>query len=118
MPSVFFRMQLPNADHVIIDEAKIRDYLLAPEHPVGRFKAAFFAALGYQQPDWSRLASDLRRLAATGDVLPGPASPYGAKFRVRGILQGPAGRGVLIETVWLVRAEEELPRFVTAFPGD
>jgi hypothetical protein len=60
MPSVFFRMQLPNADHVIIDEAKIRDYLLAPEHSVGRFKAAFFAALGYQRPDWSRLASDLR----------------------------------------------------------
>jgi hypothetical protein len=35
-------MKLPGADHAIVDGAKARDYLLSPEHPVGRFKAVFF----------------------------------------------------------------------------
>jgi hypothetical protein len=40
-------MKLPGADRAIVDAAKVRDYLLSPEHPVGRFKAVFFGALGY-----------------------------------------------------------------------
>ena len=40
-------MLLPGADRAIVDAAKVRDYLLSPEHPVGRFKAVFFGALGY-----------------------------------------------------------------------
>ena len=31
----------------IVDGAKVHDYLLSPEHPVGRFKAVFFGTLGY-----------------------------------------------------------------------
>jgi hypothetical protein len=38
---------LPNADRAIVPEAKVRDYLLSNAHPVGRFKAVFFIALGY-----------------------------------------------------------------------
>ena len=34
-------MLLPNAQGAIIDEAKLRDYLLSEVHPVGRFKARF-----------------------------------------------------------------------------
>jgi hypothetical protein len=34
---------LPNSERAIVDEAKVRDYLLSPSHPVGRFKAAFFS---------------------------------------------------------------------------
>ena len=111
-------MHLSNAAHAVIDPAKIRDYLLSPEHPVGRFKAAFFATLGYTPANWSQLAHDLRQLAVWGEALPGPASVYGAKFRVRGILQGPSGRPTVVETVWIVRVGEDRPRFVTAFPGD
>ena len=32
-------MRLPGAQRAIIDAAKVRDYLLSPEHPVGRAKA-------------------------------------------------------------------------------
>jgi hypothetical protein len=38
---------LPNADRALIDEARIREYLLSDAHPVGRFKAAFFRSLGF-----------------------------------------------------------------------
>ena len=53
-------MKLPNASLAIIDSAKLRDYLLSPAHPVGRFKAPFFAALGYAQEQWQQLEADLR----------------------------------------------------------
>ena len=43
---------LPNADRATIEPSKVRDYLLSPAHPIGRFKAAVFAALGYTQDDW------------------------------------------------------------------
>ena len=53
-------VKLPNASLAIIDSAKLRDYLLSPAHPVGRFKAPFFAALGYAQEQWQQLEADLR----------------------------------------------------------
>lgn len=46
-------MKLPERDRAIIDAEKLRDYLLSPSHPVGRFKAAFFASLGYTQANWT-----------------------------------------------------------------
>jgi hypothetical protein len=31
-------MELPNGEQAVIDERKVREYLLSPSHPVGRFK--------------------------------------------------------------------------------
>ena len=47
-------MKLPNAAQALIEPAKVRDYLLSPAHPVGRFKAAFFVSLGYSQSEWEK----------------------------------------------------------------
>jgi hypothetical protein len=66
-------MRLPNADNAIIPMEKLRDYLLSSRHPIGRFKAAFFAGLGYTKPDSARLGQDLRSqhltLEADGDAV-------------------------------------------------
>ena len=43
-------MKLPFAERAIVEPEKVREYLLSPTHPVGRFKAAFFHALGYSSP--------------------------------------------------------------------
>jgi len=40
-------VRLPNGDRAVVDDAKVRDYLLSPTHPVGRFKSVFFMALGF-----------------------------------------------------------------------
>jgi hypothetical protein len=53
-------VQLPNAESVVIDPAKLRDYLLSRFHYAGRFKAAFFGALGYLRENWQTLAVDLK----------------------------------------------------------
>jgi hypothetical protein len=110
-------MVLPGAEHAVVDAAKVRDYLLSHEHPVGRFKAVFFEALGYASTDWTRLQADLLALCRSANVVEGHASPFGRKYEVRGTLQGPSGRSAEVVTVWVVLIGEGVPRFVTAFPG-
>ncbi|MBY0278561.1 hypothetical protein K2Z84_24785 [Candidatus Binatia bacterium] len=109
-------MRLPNGEGALVDPAKVRDYLLSPEHPVGRFKAAFFARIGYGRDDWGRLASDLLKIAKTGDATPGSGNQFGRKYEVRGTLLGGGHRAVEVITVWIVLANETTPRFVTAYP--
>ena len=111
-------MELPAREHVQIESAKVRDYLLSKAHPVGRFKAAFFEALGYSAEDWPQLESDLRDLAITGDATLGRHTKYGQHYEVRGTLRGPSGRDAQVTTIWIVRSNEESPRFITAFPGE
>lgn len=110
-------MKLPYAENAVVEPEKVRDYLLSPGHPIGKFKAAFFQRLGYHQDAWSQLAQDLRAVAAQGDAVPGQPSRFGNKYEISATLTGPSGRSARIETVWMVRQNEQIPRFVTAFPG-
>lgn len=110
-------MRLPGADRSIVDAAKVRDYLLSLEHPVGRFKARVFLAAGYRRTDWAVLQRDLQALARTGDAVPGRATPYGQFYEVRGILHASPGRTLAVVTVWIVRPGEDVPRLVTVYPG-
>ena len=111
-------MRLPRADSAICDEAKVRDYLLSREHPIGRAKARFFESLGYTRREWPVLQAGLLALAATGDAVPGAASTFGQLYVVRGILRGPAKRAAPVATVWMVRSGADVPRFVTAYPSE
>jgi len=111
-------LQLPNHEQAVIDGEKLRDYLLSRGHPVGRFKAAFFATLGYAEDSADELAVGLRLIAKDGTVEAEEASEFGRKYRVRGLLVGPNGRHAAVVTVWIVREGEVVPRLVTAFPGD
>jgi Domain of unknown function (DUF6883) len=111
-------MKLPEAQHAVIAPAKIRDYLLSTSHPVGRFKAPFFASLGYTNANWPRLEEDLRDLAVSGDAELGKRNPYGQKYEIRGILRGPSGRSAGALTVWIILFGGDALQFVTAFPEE
>jgi hypothetical protein len=110
-------VRLPGADRAFVDAAKVRDYLLSSSHPVGRFKAVFFAALGYRAGEWRRLAADLVRLASDGEVVRATSSAFGQKYEVRGSLRGPSGREAMVVSVWIIPDGQDVPRFVTAFPA-
>lgn len=110
-------MRLPNADRAVVEDAKVRDYLLAPTHPVGRFKSVFFIALGFSADRWELLRDRLFEIAQAGDANPGQPSPFGLKFEIHATLTGPAGRQANIVTVWMVSNGLDFPHFVTAFPG-
>ena len=111
-------MLLPNADEAVIDSAKLRDYLLSPTHPLGRFKARFFGALGFSADRWQELESALRTQHLTRQAESLPVVGNGQKFAIRAILTGPNGESAAVVSVWFIRAGETGPRFVTAYPGD
>jgi hypothetical protein len=108
---------LPGVEAALVDAAKTRDDLLSVAHPVGRFKSAFFVALGYPAADWEILAADLRRHAMDNKAVATEKTEYGQKYEVRGRIQGPAGKAAALAAVWIVLRSEDFPRFVTAFPG-
>src|SRR3954452_21790852 len=102
-PPTKFPLRLPSGGYAIVSKAKICDYLLASNHPIGRFKAAFFFALGYTIDNWERLQADLLELAKSGEAFAGRENPYGKKYEVHGTLVGPSGRRADLVTVWIVR---------------
>ncbi len=109
-------MQIPSADRAVIDQAKVQGYLLSRNHPVGRFKAAFFLALGYSPEDWRRLEADLRSQHLSKAAAPEEGTSYGQKYTIRATLVGPSGQSAEVVSVWVVRRGETFPRFVTAYP--
>jgi hypothetical protein len=110
-------VRLPNSDRGIVDDAKVRDYLLWPSHPVGRFKSAFFLALGFSVDEWQRLRDALLDVARSGEATAGQPSPFGQKHEIRAILTGPSGRQAMVVTVWMVSDGRDFAHFITAIPG-
>jgi hypothetical protein len=74
---------LPNVDRAVVPGEKLRDYLLAPSHLVGRHKAAFFRALGYTPENWKDLESDLRHFLREEAREKGDTK-YGTKYEIHG----------------------------------
>jgi hypothetical protein len=109
-------MRLPGAEHAICDAAKVRDYLLSHEHPVGRSKARFFESLGFTRDEWPVLQAALFQLGREGESELGTALVFGQKFVVRGTIRGPSGESAQIVTVWILPTGEKKPRFITAHP--
>lgn len=94
-----------------IDPRKIRDYLLASDHPHGEAKARFFRGLGFTRTRPWELADELLKLVAKGEVVETVETPYGAKYVVDGPL-----RGAQVRTVWIMDRPGPAVRFVTAYP--
>jgi hypothetical protein len=69
-------------------------------------------------PDSSLLfARALLRIAEMGKVVETVGTPFGTKYVVEGNLETPRMERVRLITVWIILAEENVPRFVTAYPG-
>jgi len=108
---------LPDAELAEIDPRKLHGYLLSRTHPIGRFKAAFFGALGYSAESWSLLEADLRTQHLTQDATPGEVTAHGQLFTIRAILKGPAAQSAWVVSVWFCPVAGGPPRLVTAYPG-
>jgi hypothetical protein len=108
-------MKLPNAERAEVPPEKLRDYLLSPSHPVGRFKARFFQSLGYTLGNWEALSETFLEVARTGEVEE-LSSPYGRKFRIVAQVTVATGEEVQVVTIWILSSSDAAPRFVTAYP--
>ena len=110
-------MKVPNAASAVVGEGKVRDYLLSSIHPVGRYKAQFFGSLGYDQESWRRLALDLRAILAN-EVSKVVEIDFGTKYVVPGQVVALDGAATNVITVWIILSDEDVPRLVTAYPGE
>ena len=59
----------------------------------------------------------LRELVLSEDVVKVEDTRYGRKFSIEGPLECPSGEKVEIVTVWVMLNGENIPRFVTVYPG-
>jgi hypothetical protein len=110
-------VRLPNWESAYIPSSKLHNYLLSETHPVGRWKARFFRALGFDETNVDVLEEHLMIIANSGDVKDVMPSAYGTKYVVEGLLQTPSGGLVQVRTVWIIEAGQSRPRFVTAYPA-
>lgn len=108
---------LPNAANAQIDPRKLRDYALDLEHDTGRYKAAFFAQMGYSADNWPRLEQDIREQHLTQPAEAGQPSPYGRKYTITTPLKGPRGAARQVTTVWIFRPGRDWAELVTIEPA-
>ena len=108
-------MLLPAGAQAIVDDAKLLDYVLNPEHPIGRHHAALFEhLLGITRLNSGVLKDQLLRAAATVAVEAGRPSPFGEKFEMRFPVHGPAGSRQVL-AVWIREYGFAPPRLITCY---
>jgi hypothetical protein len=108
-------VKLPNGDQVIIDERKVTDYCLSPDHDDGRHKAHLFELmLGVNLDNAELLLDALRHAAAHGHAVRGKCDRFGQRYVIDFEFDGPVGTAT-IRSAWIIRAGQDVPRLVTCF---
>lgn len=106
---------LPNAARALVDSAKLSGYVLNPDHPVGRNKAGVFrATLGVTHDDGDLLTAALLSAAADEDAVLERSDAYGAHYSLEFVIDI-RSRVATIQSLWIVRKDEDFPRFASAF---
>lgn len=100
---------------LVIEEAKILDYLLHPTNSNG--KSAIFQQWGYSRSMWVLLKSDLLEHPSHAALSETKESTWGTKFVFDGAMFVPSGDEPLVRTVWQNDAGTDFARLITAYPG-
>ena len=107
-------MKLPEAGSAIVEEAKLRGYLLNASHPGNGGKAALFQAFGFQAAQWEEMRDALRKHPTENDVDRTAQNPHGIKYEAKCNLRTPDGRAPCLTTIWIIERGRP-PRLVTAY---
>lgn len=109
-------MKLPNGDQAVVPPPKLSAYLLSLTHPVGQSKARALRAAGFDEASVALLEQGPRMIAREEEIVQTEASLHGVKYVVDGAVMTPLGSSMRLRTVWIIDADQERPRFVTAYP--
>jgi hypothetical protein len=93
-------MPIPEADRAVVEDAKVRDYLLNLSHPDGGSKAIWFHSLGYHRDKWQDLADDLIAIAKNCATFDTEITRFGVKYKALGIVGRSEQRPGVVLTVW------------------
>jgi len=111
-------MELPNKSRAQVSLEKVTDYLLSETHAVGKSKAKYFRSYGFNDENASDLAHGLLAIAQNAPVESSERSRYGAKYVLDGELETPSGVMIQVRTIWIIESDNDIPRFVTAYPAE
>lgn len=73
-------MYLPNLEHAVVEDNKIKDYLLNVKHPDGGSKASFFIRAGFNPSQLSDFRLFLSRHAEEHLVTRVEITAFGTKY--------------------------------------
>ena len=112
-------MKLPNRKSAIISKPKLTEYLLSLTHKKGKSKAKFFRSIGFDESNLEKLEKSLLKIAKSNEVqrVDKAKSDILIKYVIDGFINAPNGRKYKIRTIWGIRVESKIPRFITAIPG-
>lgn len=99
-----------------MEQTKITEYLLNPDHKEGASKAKFFLNRGFTPLQWKEMAESLRGHGRTQPVTAASTTKFGKKFTVECQIETPDGKNPCILTAWIVEGSKP-PRLVTAHPN-
>jgi hypothetical protein len=108
-------MRLPNGDRAVVDMTKLREYCLSETHPRGKHKARVFAGVLGLSADGADILHDALLGAARSRqaVLIGE-DEFGQRWRVDFAMTHLTRRAP-VRSFWIVRRDEDFPRFVTCY---
>ena len=118
--SVEEEQRLPGFAEATVPGAKILDFLLNPDHPIGRHRARWLAGFGFRREAWWALRDALLDHARRARVVRREETEFGLKCTAIGPLPSPDGRDPLAETTWQMEIEsgQAQPRLVTLVPHE
>lgn len=107
--------KLPHPEQAIVPIDKLSGYCLNPVHPDGKHKARVFkSALNLSIEDAETLRTALLDVVRREMSTPTKRNAYGQKY-VIDFEMSHLGRTAEVRTIWIVRDNENFPRFVTCY---
>jgi len=80
-------MKLPHLDRLVVEQAKVTDYLLSATHRYGASKARFFVRFGFRTEDWQVLAGALLDHARRHEIKRMRETGFGPVMKLRRIFR-------------------------------
>ena len=106
---------LPHSERAILDLRKLAGYCLNHEHPRGRHKARVFRqALGLDRSEAQWLREALLNALPNSEAVLLVDDIFGSRWRADLTVKR-HGKSVMVRSIWIVRAGEQTPRFVTCW---
>jgi Domain of unknown function (DUF6883) len=106
-------MKLPFLDSIIIEESKLSDYLLNPNHPDGGVKAKFLIEKKFDKDSFKTAHT---KQAEGEDVKEIKKTEFGTKYIIESEIKSPDGKSFSLRSVWIVYLSEKFVKFITAYP--
>lgn len=98
----------------IIASAKLTQYLLVKK--AINDKSQWLATAGYAQNNWQRLEEDIREQILPLEGHFQEITPYGEMVQITGVLTGPNGHSLKVQTIWMIGKSTKLTKFITMYP--